>query len=274
MKLKRIIAVLSALAIFSNTINAQAPDDPKHENHYKPLDPIQTEYYTLEFADAHSQQAFSLIKVTITNKSYDYIFFNPNECTFKFEHGDYKPSKKEIIVKPKKSKTVTLKVAGGDKFHVEKYTLELGGFSILPTDVAASEGEQFQVPANTNNTEVGAFKLKLLKAEQETQETFLQFSCTYTGSKIGIVDPSNIVLSTEKGDYANDSKRSKPFLLQDGKSKKIVATYHIEGKILDMQFATMHLLWKETFKESSLKPQEGYTFNMILDPGLTNGKNQ
>ncbi len=268
-------SILCVVLLFSSISTfAQSKDDPKHENHFKQLAPINTDAIDIEFSDAHAQQEFCLVKLKITNKTNDFIFFNTEELTFKFDHGIYKPKQKQIIIKPKGSCSYLAKVTGDSNFHVESFTLEIEGLSRLTTNVTALKVDKFQVPANKNNFTVGDFKINLLKSKQETQETWLRFSCIYEGSKIGIVDPSNIIITTEKGEWANDFKKSKIILLQNGETKKFSAIFHIPGKILDMQFATMHIDWKETFKESELEEMNGHKLNFEFDQGITSGKNK
>ena len=60
--------------------------------------------------------------------------------------------------------------------------------------------------------------------------------------------------------------------MSKGESETFAATVHIEGKIVDMQFANMEIVWKDTFKDCKVIKLEGATVNMIVDPGLTAGK--
>ncbi len=59
-----------------------------------------------------------------------------------------------------------------------------------------------------------------------------------------------------------------------GDDIKFTAQFHVPGKIADMQFATMHIVWRETFMESNMVPMNTMKADFTLDPGLTQGKNQ
>jgi hypothetical protein len=91
-----------------------------------------------------------------------------------------------------------------------------------------------------------------------------------------LVDASKIVIKvdgTEK-EYANDNTKSKIVMIKKGEKVKFKASFHIPGRIADMQFANMTLIWKDTFVETKIKKIQGQKVNFVLDRGLTNGKNK
>src|SRR5687768_9204700 len=126
--------LLSALLLgFQLQLSAQrSPSDPKHENHYE-VAPFENEEVKITFKNAHSQQEFTLVELNITNKTNDYIYFKGSEAVFINEHGTYKPkgnilSRIDFSIEPLQSESKTLKVAGDNRFHVDKLKLELNGF--------------------------------------------------------------------------------------------------------------------------------------------------
>jgi len=253
---------------------AQKKDDPKHENHYKQIETIENDFYKIEFSDAHSQQAFSLVKVRITNKTDDYLFFEPSECTFKYDFGTFIPKGKRQIIKPNKSNSKVLKVTGKQNFHVEHLEIEINGLYLVPVKGELVEIEKFQLPAAKNSVSAGGFELNLIDTKQQTDETLAKFKCTFKGTEIGLLDPSKIVITTEKGVWANESRKSKSILMEKGDSKKFTAEFRIPGKILDMQFATMHMDWKDAFQITKKQKLEASSHQLTIDPGLTHGKNK
>ncbi|MBU0766131.1 MAG: hypothetical protein KJ607_15010, partial [Bacteroidetes bacterium] len=75
-------------------------------------------------------------------------------------------------------------------------------------------------------------------------------------------------------EFANDDKKADMELMEKGEIVKFTVVFHVPGKITDMQFATMHIVWKETFIESTPKAMKTQTVNFELDPGLTDAKNK
>ena len=61
--------------------------------------------------------------------------------------------------------------------------------------------------------------------------------------------------------------------MRKGDKIKFKTKFFIPGRIADMQFANMIISWKDAFVETKAKKLEGQKVDFILDPGLTNGKN-
>jgi hypothetical protein len=256
------------------------PTDPKHENHYQ-VKPVETDDVLVEFSDAHSQQEFTHVKIKVTNKTPDYILYKTDQSTFKYDFGDYHPTvgglfrSSKMMVSPKDSDTRILKATGSTKFHVESLMLKLDGFHKVSAEGKTQEGPDFKLPAAVNEFKAGAFKCTLEKVKKETKETEVSFKCIYQGNDVGLVNPSRITLKLENGqEYANDNKKNKVDLLLPGEETKLVASFHVPGKVTDMQFANMLLVWKDTFMESKIVPINVGTANFVFDPGMTDGKNK
>ncbi len=283
--MKRKFTFFVSLFILLSIIQAVAQDvnDPKHENHFKKVKAIETDQYKIEISDAHAQQAFCQLKLKVTNKTNDYLFISPEEFVFTFDQGVYSPKPKGglaslisggLIIAPQKSKNFVAKVVDGANFHVENFDLEIKGLYIVSTNGEALVAEQFQLPANKNGFEVGGYRINLSDVSQRTQGTEAEFTCKYIGDKVGIFDPSKLVVSTEKGEFANMERKSKQHVMQKDDEVKFTAKFDIEGRILDMQFATMNIDWKDTFKESEKILQDSHKLSFEIDPGMTAGKNK
>ena len=74
-------------------------------------------------------------------------------------------------------------------------------------------------------------------------------------------------------EYANDIKNPNPKLLFKGDKLKIKAVFHIPGRIADMQFANMTILWNDSFRETNAQKLKGHEITFNIDRGMTNGKN-
>lgn len=282
MKTKKKLSVtfLSLLAICFNLNAQRSPDDPKHENHYS-VEKIDNDDLTIEFFDAHSQQEFTKVKLKITNKTKDYIFFKSSEAVFKYAHGDYKPKSggmfkgMDLLIEPMATETKVLTVSGDKKFHVKELKVELNGFYKIPADGKVQEVPDFQLPPANNDFTAGPFKCNLEKSKQETKETSSQFKCVYQGKEVAFVDPAKLSVKIKSGQlYANDNRKDKMEMLMPGEETKFTAQFHVPGKIEDMQFATMFIVWKETFSESKMVPMKMMSANFVFDPGVTEGKNK
>ena len=253
-----LLGLVLSLSTLSLTAQGYKEDDPKHENHYD-VKMIDTPELTIEFSGAHSQQAFTMIKLKITNKTNDYILYNTKETVFKYAHGDvqvkgagmFKGS--SILIEPKGKESVQLKVSGGNTFHVKDLKLDLKGFNRVSSKGKVFTAPDFQLPAANNSFETGPFECVLNKSVQKTAETKAEFDCTYKGDQVAIVDPSKASITSSKltQKYANDNKKDKTEILFPNENYKFDLIVHIPGKVLDMQFATLQVQWNGTFTEST-----------------------
>jgi hypothetical protein len=273
--MKRIIFGLVFLLTITSVFAQRKENDPKHEYHYRQIPTIETPELKIDIVDAHSQAEFNKMKLKITNKTGDYIVFKPSQCVIKNEKGEFKITDKDIIIGPHESDSKVLTVKGSN-MHVKSLTLILNGFSIISSKGTVQTAPDFKLPASANDFTAGPFQCTLLKSSKETDRTDVQFKCTYTGSNYGILQPSKVVMKTEKGDeYATMKSSAKPVLLSNGKKDNFTATFMIPGKVVDMQFANLLLVWKDTFtesKETSITVPSN--FNFELDPGMTEAKNR
>lgn len=233
---------------------------------------------TLDIKNIVAQKDNAKFALKVSNNGEDFIMFIPKESTFKYASGEMHPDEKTIIIEPTKNKSKTINVVGGQELRVENFEYVAGGFYRIPVDGAVAEAEDFQLPAAKNNFTAGNFNVVLKSYKATTAEAKAQFEVTYKGKDIAIVNPANLSVRAKKNKseetvmYANDEKKSDPEILMPGDKMKFNATFHIEGRIVDMQFATMHIIWNNTFTETKSEPIEAVTFPMNWDPGVTEGK--
>lgn len=272
------IPTLIALLFFTTVTSftfAQKESKKTHENHYRKLDPIETDEYKIVITDAHSQAKFTSMRITITNKTSDYLVYRPSEVVFKYEHGDFKVEGKEIMIKPNGTINKILKVSGGKQFHVKTLSVEADCFYLLSVDKEVINAPDFDLPASINDFKAGSFEVSLKKLSKETRETVAQFIVTYTGSEYGILTNGKTAVRLEdKREFASrDSNRVRSKILKPGEERKLTIIYTVPANITDMQFANMKIIWKGTFAESKAVKLTGQTFSFVIDPGLTEGKN-
>jgi hypothetical protein len=278
-----VIILLTTVTSFGQT----PENHPKHENHYKVIPPIETSDYKIEIINAHTQTQFAIIKVRISNKTGNYIVYEPSETEFVFEHGTFKPYKKRIIIAPWQYTTRTIKVSGDSRFHVEKYTLNIKGLYVLPAKGKTYVAPEFSLPNTTNYFDIeDVYNCKVSgRIIKETQVTEVPFRCTYVGHGVGLIDPSKLVLRLEDGREFAVMKTGNFFtsistafgdanIVFPGEEEKVLAVFRIPSKITDMQFANMEIDFKDAFMDAQLTELYSPTIEFELDLGKTAGKNQ
>jgi len=281
--MKQLIIILGVFLIFHVIGNSQNTD-PKHKNFFKSPAKIETELYSVSFKNIVAKIDYAKMAVEIKNTSNDYLMFRAEEPVFVFPFGNYHSKEDLIYILPNSAESITLKASGDNKFHVDHFNMEFTGLYKLSAKGGVQEGEEFRLPANKNNIEVGSFKVSLIKTSQRTQETYGKFECEYIGDEIGIIDPSRISVRVDGTDlvYANDVKKSKssflskggPVFLRKGEKAIIKAVFHIPGRIADMQFSLLYIMWGDTFREVQPEKLTTKKVEFVLDEGLTHGKNK
>lgn len=262
------------LMFFSIGAFAQAPDHPLHENHFKHQPSVENESVKIDFYDAHAQQKFCLAKLSVTNKTGDYILVNLNEFVFKFDQVIFRPKQKQIVIAPHDVEKITVKVDGDFNFHVQAFTMEIGGMSKLPTEGSAVAAEIYPVPSDKKTFLIGNYQMTLLKSVKEEKVTHQVFSCKYIGSKVGIIEPKKIVFDIEKSEFPNDYKWDRASLMKANETEKVNVSIHVSSSIFNMATAKMHIDWKDAFKETEPSALPGFTLSYEFDPVLTATKNK
>lgn len=242
---------------------------------YHDVETIDADAYTMSPKNGVAQADHFKFALKIENKSDGYLFIEPSESVFHYEFGDKTPVEKPIYIGVNDSKTRTIKVDGGNQFRQEKVRYELKGIYKIPLEGETVEAEDFQLPASKNSFTAGDFKVSLKKYSASTKEAKAQFECTYMGDDIAIVNPSNLSVratrkkSDEQVIYANDDKKSKPEMLRKGESITFNAVFHIDGRIVDMQFATMYIIWNNTFVISQAEALPVQTIEFTMNEEVT-----
>ena len=266
--------LLTLIAAGSFAQDSKKKENPKHINFYKVFTD-ETKEIKVQFDDIISMIEFAKFKIRLTNKTNDFILFKPKESKFIIDGKDFSPTDKDMLIQPLDKDSKVIDVKGiGTNMHVDSYKFSLNGLYSIPTNVPSIPAPNFKLPASINDFTVGNFKVELTGITKKTQVTNAEFKVTYTGDGYGIVDPNKLGVKIESGQEFANAKSQKLILLTNRQSDTFVANFNIQGKIADMQFANMEILWRDTFKESTINKLDGKEYEIVLDPGLTAGKNK
>ncbi len=269
--MKKIILIILVLT----SVNIYAQKDSK-KTYY---------YYNQKFGEQYgvnltaknivSTTEYVKLGLEIINDTESFLLFEKDKCKFVVDGNSYFPRKKKKgdIIFPNSKRVITVKSAGETNYLTEDIDFKPGGFYTFSAEGKVVETEPFHLPPNRNEINNGIFKINMLKLKKQTDETVVQFRCTYTGDKIGLIKPSNCVLRTENGkEWATVNSKEKIKVLQKNDKVKFTVTFKIPGKITDMQFAEMDIVWKNTFSESELKQLNFDIQHFNLDRNKTKNK--
>jgi len=272
----RTLTLLALAASLAFAPSAFADDD-KHENYFK-ADELDLGDITVEMKNANAQDDVLVFKTKVNNQTQDWIFIKKHELEFEVGDQTLQPydgkEKPALVIDPEKSKSLSLKIKGSG-LHVDEFTVDFKGVYKAAAKGKTAKGPEFVLPPAKNKAELGPFECKVTSHDQATKVTKTTWECTYTGDGIGYVDASGISVKIQTGEeFASTFRKNKPAMLKHNESTKFTTTFEIEKRIVDMQFATLELLWNDTFSESKLEAVDSDTWDFELDEELTAEKNE
>jgi hypothetical protein len=239
---------------------------------------METEVFIVTFEDIVSKPEYCKFKIVFVNKTADYLLVKASEIVVSINGKEYKSVERNLLVRPNDRGSRVIDVKGTD-MQYDEFSVIINGvnrFSAAGTPLAVPD---FKLPATVNSFQAGAFNCTMIKIKKETDETAVKFDCIYNGDKIGVFYPAKTVVRLDNGtnqEFAMIKSDAKPILfLTKGQADDFTLSYFIEGKVADMQFANMSILWKESFTESALELlKTGQSIKISVDRGLTAGKNK
>lgn len=276
---KYVLSFFFALLLLNYCASAQKE---KHKIFYNNAK-IENNDLIVEIVDAVAEADYCKMKLKITNKTTDHIIYNPAETEFVYAFGIVYPkgalaifNGKTEYLGPKETDTRVIIAKGDKRFLTDSCIINLKGFHKIAAKGTIYKAPDFQLPPSTNDFTVGPFKVVLKDLDKKTKKTTARFEITYTNDAkhYGVITKGQPVLKIKDGrEFAMSDSKDKVVLIKDGKDASLSMEYKIQVKTgVDMQFATMHVVWRDTFSES---PSEMIQFNQLtltIDSGKTEAK--
>lgn len=268
--------IIIVFILTTNLVFSQSKYASKYEFHYKDVPEFETDDYTLKITGAEAQQTFTKFKIQISNKSIDYLVVRLGEISFIYDFGKLNPKDREFIIEPGGSLSKVVSVSSPDKdFHIKSLSVNISGIYKLKKNGKVINMPDFQLPANKNVVKYENISCKLNNLKKKTDQTAVQFKCTYSGNDYLLVNPINVTAKIEDGrEFAGVYGKDKVKILQKNDNIKFTLYYEIQAKIVDMQFAKLNIVWHNAFIESKLEPIKGTDIKLELDEEKTQAKNK
>jgi len=246
----------------------------EHANHYKPVAPMGQDV-KIGVKDAWARDYEAKMKVTVVNDTADYVLYKPVESVLVVDGNEYGFDRgRDLVVGPKSQGSRVLGLKGGG-LHALSMELRPGGVYLVPKNAPVVAAPDFRLPLENSNFEAGNFSCGIpKKIKQETDETHVKFDCQYTGDALGIVDSRAIQVRLEDGQlFASEHRSNGPQVYQPGQKFKLEASFHVSAKVVDMQFATMYLVFNDTFREGQPRLLQTDPVLLEFDVAMTDEKN-
>ena len=250
--MKNIILSLITIFCITSSLFAQKKEKPiKYQKTFYKSQTIENADVKITIDDAVATPYGIKFKLSIINKSTDYIIFKPSQCVFKIKGQETKPEEKWLLIKPNDHDYRTIDLKGGQYMQPEDFTFVLDGLFKVSLDGKGNQVADFKLPSAENEFKSGGFDVKLDKLKKETARTDAKFVVNYSGDNIGIFLPNKVAMKMPDGkEYANYRSDNDPVIFDKGRIDDFTLAWKdIPISSGDMQKTEMTILWRDAFKE-------------------------
>lgn len=227
---------------------------------------LETDDYKLFLVKCFSRADILKIKLRVFNKTKDIIYVKPEEFKFNINGNSYNGFGRTIIVQPNGDEQRFVDVKGADDMRCEKFEVTLNGFYKLSLSEAVYEMPNYELPAKRGSEfTAGPMKCEIIIQNIQNDKSVVNFKCSYTGDKVGIVDPYKCSAIYPSGKENNNSiSKQDVYIIENGASEDFNITFSRlagAGKMTD----GFYIKWNDTFKSSTKTPLKTSTVPMVID---------
>jgi hypothetical protein len=190
-------------------------------------------------------------RLTITNKSADYILFKPAECEFQTKGASLKPEEKPFMIKPKDKDAIVLDMKTAQNMLADDFHFVMSGIYRVSLNGTVVNAQDFILPVIANDFKAGDFSFTLDKTKKETASSWAKFKVAYNGNHIGIIQPAKIAMRMPDGKEYASYNRDKPIFLEKGKTDDFTPGWKdVPLSSGDMQLVQMNIEFHDAFRET------------------------
>ncbi len=259
---KHVLSFLLILCISSLAFSQKKEKVIKYKKTFYHDQTIENMDVKITIDDAVASITGIKFRITIQNKSSDYLIFKPIECEFKIKESKVKPIEKWLIIKPgeKDYRIVDIK---GAYIIPENFEFLMAGIYRVSTETKGNVTADFKLPAAGNEFKTGGFTVNLDGFKKETGKTDAKFKVSYNGDKIGIIETGQVAAKMPDGKEFANYLIDRPIIFDKGSVEDFkVAWKDIPLASGDMQKVEMTILWRDAFKEAT--PVKIPPINLII----------
>lgn len=237
----------------------------KYEKVYFEDNSIETSTGKFSLTNVVSQSDFIKGRVKVHNYTDKAIVIKPEECLYTTPVGEMASKDKWMVIAPRQQEAKTIDIKG-DNLKTTETTLKINGLYVC-NQVEINVAKNMNLPPEKDLT-IGNFKLELEGWDQDGKETMIKYNVRYVGDKIGMFNPSKVILRSPSGsEFKNQKDKEKIYAFNKKEDYVIGFLFMGDSKkdnVLD---------WKEAFTEGIPEKAEGLSINVKMDEPKTKEKN-
>ncbi len=271
--MKKVFYLAAIIAL--NTIYSVAQDAPKYEKVFYKTVSFENDIVKVEIDNIVSLPKETKFRMSITNKTSDYLIYNSEESNFEIPGQDVRAKDKSFMIEPNGSKKKVYRAFGENLNEVQQFNFVCEGFYQIKLNEPFT-AENFRLPVSTNTFKVGPYDVSHAGNKKATGKTDVKFNVTYKGDNLGFIIPNRIAVKMPDGNtYATANSKDDAVILKKGESDSFSASWGRMpgGRLNDMQLVEMWITFTEVFVEGVPTKKDGETLEIVWDEAMTAGKN-
>lgn len=265
-----VLHLLAVLAIFAgNTAYSQT-----FENVFFNGAEFENESVKVIIDDVVSLPKETKFRMTIINKTNQYLIYNSEESNFDIPGQDVRAKEKSWLIEPLATKKKVMRAFGTGLNEIRTFAYVCEGFYRLEEQAPFSV-DQFRLPPAANSFNAGEMMVVLNKEKRATGSTSLKLDVTNKGKNHGFIYPYKVkVLMPDGNFYASNITQTDPTILEPGETGSLLAGWDRMpgGSVNDMQKVPMMVDFEGVFVEAKPEKIPGSTLTFTWNQALTEEK--
>jgi hypothetical protein len=265
-----VLHLLAVLAIFAgNTAHSQT-----FENVFFNGAEFENESVKVIIDDVVSLPKETKFRMTIINKTNQYLIYNSEESNFDIPGQDVRAKEKSWLIEPLATKKKVMRAFGTGLNEIRTFAYVCEGFYRLEEQAPFSV-DQFRLPPAANSFNAGEMMVVLNKEKRATGSTSLKLDVTNKGKNHGFIYPYKVkVLMPDGNFYASNITQTDPTILEPGETGSLLAGWDRMpgGSVNDMQKVPMMVDFEGVFVEAKPEKIPGSTLTFTWNQALTEEK--
>lgn len=262
MKLKHLIPALLLLS----SLMSFSQKKIKYKTVYFEDNTVETPNAKVSLVDVISEDNLITGTLNIENHTGKILLVKPEECSYTIPTGEAFSKKKWLVIAPKQNGSKTIDVKG-ENIKTKETLFKTGGFYICNSSEIVVASNATLPPEK--ELYVGNFKLELVDWIKDGPETRIRYTITYTGDKVGLLDPSLVTLKATTGEeYQNQKNDGETLSFHKKENITVDFVFLNDSKKKNL------ILWNKAFSEGIPEKLSPVSFLVKMDEKKTKEKNK
>lgn len=213
---------------------------------------FESDDYKMYLVRCFAREEVLKLKIRIFNKTNDVLYVKPEEFVFVVSGKTLKGQGKTFAIQPNGDEARFIDVEDkGMNMKCEGFDVTLNGFYKIPFEGEAYTCPNMEWPVKRGSDVIaGPVKCTVTDNQMGKEKSFAKYSCSYSGDKICILDPSKSVAIMPKGQENKSTVKKDVFLLEGGQNDNITLEFKRLNGAGDLTDG-INVKWNETFRVST-----------------------